>query len=106
MITAPRLFAVEMFLMIQATELSPSCIYLDEADALIANRTHSPNVLTLLSLIDGLPSQSHVVVLASTNDRENVEPALCRQGRLDIEYEVTAPKLQVNIQLIEISQLT
>merc|ERR1719361_3262900 len=80
----------------QAESLSPCVLLLDELDSLAAKREPGAGsdqerrvVASLLSLLDSLHStNSKVVVVATTNRLDNVEPSLRRPGRFDMELEI------------------
>ena len=79
----------------------PSCIVvLDEVDALCPRREDGPGgevekrvVAQLLTLMDGMEegkggAQGKVVVVATTNRPNAIDPALRRPGRFDREIEI------------------
>lgn len=71
-------------------------IFFDEIDAIAPLRegaheaTHRV-VSTLLENMDGMASENKVMVVASTNRLESIEPALLRAGRFDRWVEVPLP---------------
>jgi transitional endoplasmic reticulum ATPase len=73
-----------------------SIIFFDEIDALAPPRetaheaTHRV-VSTLLENLDGLEERSDMLVVASTNRPESVDPAFLRPGRIDRLIEVSLP---------------
>ena len=81
---------------------SPCIVLFDEIDALCPKREDSGSgvevrvVTTLLTLLDGLTNvqsiingdNSHVIVVATTNRPNAIDPALRRPGRFDREIEV------------------
>jgi proteasome-associated ATPase len=76
----------------------PVCLYFDEVDSIGAARGHATGrvddrVLTaFLSELDGLESRGNVMVVASTNRRDVLDPGLVRPGRLgDCVIHVPAP---------------
>lgn len=48
----------------------------------------------LLTAMDGFTRDSNVVVIATTNRPQDLDPALRRPGRLDWEIEFTLPSRQ------------
>lgn len=83
----------------QADAMSPSILFIDEIDA-VGNRSRfsGPNaqyqtevVNALLEELDGFDGDRKVIVLAATNNPENVDPALRRPGRLDREIPFRHP---------------
>ncbi|XP_019170878.1 PREDICTED: cell division control protein 48 homolog B isoform X2 [Ipomoea nil] len=78
----------------------PSVIFIDEIDALCPRRDSRREqdiriASQLFMLMDSNKSLStsglHVVVVASTNRVDMIDPALRRSGRFDAEIEVTTP---------------
>src|SRR6056297_3059481 len=80
----------------RARQAAPSIVFFDEIDALAAQRGESHEVTErvvsqLLTELDGLTENPNLVVLAATNRREAIDPALLRPGRLESHIEVPAP---------------
>ncbi|MXV61877.1 AAA family ATPase [Natronorubrum sp. JWXQ-INN-674] len=80
---------------------APSIIYFDELDSLGQVRTASPTDTTerrvvgqLLSVMDGLEENDDVIVIGSTNNAEQIDPALRRPGRLGATIEVGPPSAE------------
>lgn len=80
----------------EAKAKRPCVIFFDEIDALCPSRErHAASefekrlVSALLTEIDTMPTQ--VVVLAATNRRHALDPALRRPGRIDREVEIPVP---------------
>ncbi len=48
-------------------------------------------VSQLLTLMDGLKSRSHVIVIAATNRPNSIDAALRRFGRFDREIDIGVP---------------
>lgn len=82
-------------------------IFFDEIDAIAPQRegaheaTHRV-VSTLLENMDGMASQNSVMVVASTNRLESIEPALLRAGRFDRWVEVPLPDEEGRKQIFDI----
>ena len=87
----------------EARARSPCIIVLDEVDALCPRREDGPGgevekrvVAQLLTLMDGMDgdgkdgAQGRVVVVATTNRPNAIDPALRRPGRFDREIEIGA----------------
>jgi proteasome-associated ATPase len=79
----------------------PVVMFFDEVDAVGAVRGHSvtrvdDRVLTaFMTELDGLQSRGNVLVLAATNRRDAIDPALLRPGRLgDVVIEVPRPDMR------------
>ncbi|KAH7660660.1 P-loop containing nucleoside triphosphate hydrolase protein [Dioscorea alata] len=89
----------------------PSVIFIDELDAICPRRDNrkeqeSRIVGQLLTLMDGskslLKPLPHIVVVASTNRVDSVDPALRRPGRFDSEVEVAVPTAEERLQIIQL----
>ncbi|MFZ5932746.1 MAG: AAA family ATPase [Patescibacteria group bacterium] len=82
-------------------------IFFDEIDAIAPHREGSHEathrvISTLLENMDGLASKEDVMVVASTNRLESVEPALLRAGRFDRWVEAPLPDEQGRKQIFGI----
>jgi transitional endoplasmic reticulum ATPase len=82
----------------KARQASPCIVFFDEIDALAPARGsgHDSSVTDrvisqLLTELDGIEELQGVIVLASTNRPELVDPALLRPGRFDIRIELPLP---------------
>jgi transitional endoplasmic reticulum ATPase len=81
-----------------ARQVQPTVILFDQIDAIAARRrgdatnaTTERVVNQLLAEMDGLRPSSQVVVVAATNRRDLLDPALLRPGRLGLEIYVGLP---------------
>ena len=76
----------------RARQYAPCLVFLDEIDALgVRGRGGlDPCINQLLVEIDGFKAadEGHVFVIAATNFRNKIDPALTRSGRLDLCLEV------------------
>jgi proteasome-associated ATPase len=79
----------------------PVVMFFDEVDALGGSRGQSlmrvdDRVLTaFMTELDGLDSRGNVLVVAATNRRDAIDPALLRPGRLgDLVLEVPRPNMR------------
>jgi len=88
----------------RAAKLAPCIIFIDELDALgksrdmggmgagfRSNDEAEQTLNQLLACMDGLDSSRRVCVLAATNRREVLDPALIRPGRFDRIIKVSLP---------------
>ncbi|XP_006348680.1 cell division control protein 48 homolog B [Solanum tuberosum] len=89
----------------------PSVIFLDEIDALCPRRDSRREqeirvASQLFMLMDSIKSSStsvsHVVVVASTNRPDAIDPALRRAGRFDAEIEVTTPTEEERLHILKL----
>ncbi|TFG25830.1 MAG: AAA family ATPase [Promethearchaeota archaeon] len=97
----------------KARQAAPSIIYFDELDAIStvrgANEISSLRdsiVNQILVEMDGIENRKGVVVIASTNRPELVDPALLRPGRLDRLLYVTAPDLKAREGILKVHTKT
>jgi len=93
----------------KARELAPSIIYFDEIEALTANRgggkgsaVYDTVITQLLTEMDGIESNSGIVIVASTNRPDMVDPALLRPGRIDKILYVVAPDYEGRIKILKV----
>jgi cell division protease FtsH len=94
-----------------ARRAAPAVVYIDEIDAVGGRRTgHAANgereqtLDQLLSEMDGFRTDPArpVVVLASTNRLEELDPALVRAGRFDRKIAVGLPDRRARREIIEV----
>jgi transitional endoplasmic reticulum ATPase len=92
----------------EAEKQSPSIIFIDEIDSIAPKRDKANSegerrmVAQLLTLMDGLKSRSKVMVLASTNRVDSLDPALRRFGRFDKELLITVPDEEGRLEILRI----
>ncbi|KAH9676424.1 cell division control protein 48 [Citrus sinensis] len=81
----------------EAEKNAPSIIFIDEIDSIAPKREKTNGeverriVSQLLTLMDGLKSRAHVVVMGATNRPNSIDPALRRFGRFDREIDIGVP---------------
>ncbi|CDP21884.1 unnamed protein product, partial [Coffea canephora] len=89
----------------------PSVIFIDEIDAICPRRDSRREqdirlASQLFMLMDSNKSSStstsHVVVVASTNRVDAIDPALRRSGRFDTEIEVITPSEAERFQILKL----
>eukprot|EP00949_MAST-11_sp_MAST-11-sp1_P005001 g5001.t1 len=94
--------------------MSPCLVVLDQIEAIAPRRdgqeggrggakTWDRLVSSLLTQLDGFDSKvsgSHVVLVATTRDKQLIEPALLRPGRLDQHILIGAPNAQLRRRII------
>ncbi|XP_038994206.1 cell division control protein 48 homolog B-like [Hibiscus syriacus] len=94
-----------------ASSGKPSVIFIDEIDALCPRRDSrreqdvrlASQLLTLMDSNKPSPSSvPQVVVVASTNRVDAIDPALRRSGRFDDEVEVTTPNEEERFQILKL----
>ncbi|XP_059470518.1 ATP-dependent zinc metalloprotease YME1L [Neocloeon triangulifer] len=81
-----------------AKDRAPCVIFIDEIDSVGAKRTTSvlhpyanQTINQLLSEMDGFHQNEGVIVLGATNRRDDLDKALLRPGRFDVEVQVPTP---------------
>src|SRR5262245_18030213 len=92
-----------------ARQVQPTVILFDQIDAIAPRRrgeaakaTTERVVNQLLAEMDGLRAASQVIVLAATNRRDLLDPALLRPGRLGLEIYVGLPDLASRKEIFEV----
>ncbi|HMI09171.1 MAG TPA: AAA family ATPase [Candidatus Saccharimonadales bacterium] len=91
----------------KAAEDDSAIIYLDEIDAIIPNRNGSHEasqrvISIILQNMDGMKTKGNVMIVASTNRKDSIDPAMLRPGRLDRIIEVKLPDEQGRHQVFDI----
>lgn len=86
-------------------------VYIDEFDG-IGQRTGNSDAASaennriinqLLVEMDGFQgSKSHVIVIGATNFPDQIDPALCREGRMDRRVALSLPTLDERVSLFEL----
>lgn len=81
-----------------AKENIPCVIFIDEIDSIGKERTSSSlhphandTINQLLSEMDGFRNSNGIIVLGATNRKDDLDQALLRPGRFDVEVTVTVP---------------
>ncbi|XP_060855852.1 ATP-dependent zinc metalloprotease YME1L isoform X1 [Metopolophium dirhodum] len=92
-----------------AKEKSPCVIFIDEIDSVGAKRTNSvlhpyanQTINQLLTEMDGFHQNQSIIVLGATNRREDLDRALLRPGRFDIEVDVPLPDYAGRKQILDL----
>ncbi|VFV22641.1 spermatogenesis-associated protein [Lynx pardinus] len=86
----------------------PTLLFLDELDALCPRRggphraPESRVVAQVLTLLDGISGDREVVVVASTNRPDALDPALRRPGRFDREVVIGTPTLKQRKAILQV----
>lgn len=81
----------------RARQVAPCIVFFDEIDAITAARGKSVTdagdriVNQLLTEMDGFQTERRVCVIAATNRKDILDPALLRPGRFDYVFEVPLP---------------
>ncbi|KAL6177493.1 hypothetical protein ACLB2K_049019 [Fragaria x ananassa] len=92
----------------EAEKNAPSIIFIDELDSIAPKREKTQGeverriVSQLLTLMDGLKSRAHVIVMAATNRPNSIDPALRRFGRFDREIDIGVPDEVGRLEVLRI----
>lgn len=92
----------------EAEKNAPAIIFIDEIDSIAPKREKTNGeverriVSQLLTLMDGLKSRAHVVVIAATNRPNSIDPALRRFGRFDRELDIGVPDETGRLEILRI----
>ena len=92
----------------EAEKNAPAIIFIDEIDSIAPKRDKTQGeverriVSQLLTLMDGLKSRSHVIVIAATNRPNTIDAALRRFGRFDREIDIGVPDETGRLEVLRI----
>lgn len=91
----------------KARENAPTVLFLDELDAMIADRSRHNNVSEYGEVNEFLTqlnncADNHVFVIGATNNPKGIDSAALRSGRLDIKVYVPAPDVSERIALFKL----
>ena len=92
----------------QARENAPTILFMDEVDAMIADRSKQDNVSMSGEVNEFLTQinncgESGVIVIAATNKPKNIDEAALRAGRLELKYYIPQPDKETRKALFEIN---
>lgn len=91
-----------------AASQPPSMVVIDEIDAIaprrrtIGSQTDYRLVAELLAVMDGMRRLDGVIVMATTNRPDAIDPALRRPGRFDFEIVVPPPSATDRLEILEV----
>jgi len=85
-----------------AKDNAPSVIFIDDADAIFEDGEERGLYRYLLTMIDGLESESagRVCVMMTAMDVANLPPALVRSGRVELWLEMKLPDAQARADIL------
>ncbi|KKN23359.1 hypothetical protein LCGC14_0905810 [marine sediment metagenome] len=93
----------------KARQAAPSILYFDEIDAITAGRGGSEGTHTFASIVnqilvemDGIENRKGIVIIASTNRPDIVDPAFLRPGRFDRLIFVKEPDYGARLKILEV----
>ncbi|KAG0445477.1 hypothetical protein HPB47_014764 [Ixodes persulcatus] len=88
---------------------APCVVFIDEIDSVGAKRTNSvlhpyanQTINQLLTEMDGFRQNEGVIVLGATNRRDDLDKALLRPGRFDVEVQVPVPDLVGRKEILQL----
>lgn len=88
-----------------ARELRPAIVFIDEADDILRNRQHSQtSALTnkLLTILDGAGEKTKdIVLIAATNNPDDIDSAMLRAGRFTEKVPFFAADATASLALVE-----
>ncbi len=93
----------------KARQSAPCILLFDEIETLIPKRGRTMNdqvtervTAQFLTEMDGIKELKGVLVLASTNRRDLIDPAMLRPGRFDVVIELPKPDLEARKQIFKV----
>ena len=92
----------------KARQVAPSIIFFDEFDSISHLRGSSLSDATekvvnqLLTELDGIEELEKVVIIAATNRKDLIDPALLRPGRIDAIVELDIPDKKTREKIFEV----
>ncbi|MCR4327445.1 MAG: CDC48 family AAA ATPase [Nanoarchaeota archaeon] len=93
----------------KAKQVSPAIIFFDEFDSIsksrgngFGNDSSEKVVNQLLTELDGVEELEGVIVIAATNRRDLIDPALLRPGRIDSHVELPMPDLNTREEIFSV----
>ncbi len=93
----------------KAKQSAPCILFFDEIDALVPKRGIASEggvaermASQFFSELDNLSDVAQVVILAATNRRECIDPALLRAGRLDFVLEFPVPDREERLAILQV----
>ncbi len=112
---------VEMFVGVGASRVrdlfeqgkrnAPCLIFIDEIDAVGRSRGHGvgggndereQTLNAMLVEMDGFDTQEGVIIIAATNRKDVLDPALLRPGRFDREVRVNLPDVKGRLEILKV----
>ena len=93
----------------KAKQVAPAIIFFDEFDSIsksrgsgFGNDSSEKVVNQLLTELDGVEELENVIVIAATNRRDLIDPALLRPGRIDAQVELPMPDEETRKEIFKV----
>jgi transitional endoplasmic reticulum ATPase len=93
----------------KANQVSPAIIFFDEFDSISKSRgsgfgsdSSEKVVNQLLTELDGIEELENVIVIAATNRKDLIDPALLRPGRIESHVELTNPDDKTILEIFKV----
>ncbi len=92
----------------KARQVAPCIIFFDEFDSIAKPRGSSFNDATermvnqLLTELDGVEELERVMIIAASNRRDLIDPAILRPGRIDAIVELPMPDIKTREQIFKV----
>ena len=98
-----------MLAAVQAREIAPAIIFIDEIDAIgrtrggsQGNNERDQTLNMLLTELDGFEEDTGVIIMGATNRKDVLDPALIRAGRFDRIILVGRPDYDGRIEILKV----
>lgn len=62
---------------------------------------HANGLATVLNAIDGVGAAQNIIYIITTNHKEDIDPALIRPGRIDLDLEIKSVNLETFIKFMK-----
>ena len=87
----------------KARRNAPSVIFIDDADLIFEDDEHKGFYRYLLTMLDGLESESagRVCVMMTAMDAASLPPALVRSGRIELWLRTRLPNLEARMEILQ-----
>ncbi len=91
----------------KAKQVAPAIIFFDEFDSISKSRgsfndSSEKVVNQLLTELDGVEELENVIVIAATNRKDLIDPALLRPGRIDAHVELPMPDEETRKEIFRV----
>ena len=93
----------------KAKQVSPSIIFFDEFDSIsksrgsgMGNDSSEKVINQMLTELDGVEDLENVMIIAATNRKDLIDPAILRPGRIDSHVELFNPDLETRGEIFKV----